>query len=274
MSDTHTVYFISDQTGITAEALGNSLLAQFPDVHFDKTTIPFIDTTEKAHNTVYKINEAGKSSHSGVIIFSTIVNEEIREIISASDGLTLDFFNTFLGPLEQQMKLKSTLSVGKTHAIVNYQRYENRIDAVNFALNHDDGQTTKWYDKAEVILIGISRCGKTPTSLYLALQFGIYAANYPLINEDLDKSTLPQQLLKYKDKLFGLTISADRLTKIRSERKADSQYASLNQCIKEIRRSETLMNEMNVPFINTTNRSIEEIATTIMAEMDLKRHSF
>ena len=173
------VFFISDRTGITAEMFGQSLLSQFEEVEFDETTIPFIDSAEKAEEACRLINKAEEECGLRPLVFDTIVTPEIRQVIQSSGALVLDFFHTFIGPLETELGATSGFRVGKTHSLSNNKAYDARIESVNFALNNDDGITTKHYDKADVILVGVSRCGKTPTSLYMAMQFGIKAANYP-----------------------------------------------------------------------------------------------
>lgn len=266
-----TVFFISDGTGITAETLGHSLLTQFEQFHFEKTTIPYIDTTEKAEAAVQKINFAAQSDGYQPLIFSTLVNPGISNIIAASQGLLLDFFKTFIDPLEAALQTPSSHHVGRMHGVVNDKTYMNRIEAVNYALSHDDGLRVQNYQQADIILIGVSRCGKTPTCLYLALQFGLFAANYPFTEEDMDLFTIPEILKPYRDKLFGLTIEPERLRLIREERRPNSRYASLKQCQTEIQKVETFFKHENIPFLSSTSRSIEEIASSILATMDLRR---
>lgn len=264
-------FFISDGTGITAETLGHSLLAQFESIEFSKTTIPYIDTAEKAQKVVVEINSLAKHSGYKPIVFDTIVNQEIRNVLAQADSFKVDIFATFLSPLEQELNMESTYSVGKSHIGGNNKSYIERIDAVNFALDNDDGSKVKHYNEADLILIGVSRSGKTPTCLYLALQFGIKAANYPLTEEDLGSLTLPGVLKPFKQKLFGLTINPERLAAIRNERKANSRYASLNQCYYETEEVELLYEQEKIPFLSTTDLSVEEISTKIMLESGLKR---
>lgn len=266
---TRTAFFISDGTGITAETLGNSLLSQFEDIVFKKVTLPYINTPEKAQATVERINTAAENDGERPIIFDTIVNREISEILSASKGFKIDAFNTFLKPLEGELRVHSSYRVGKSHAIKERTDYLNRIESVNFALDNDDGARTQQYDKADIILIGVSRCGKTPTCLYMALQFGTRAANYPLIEEDLDTTDLPESLAKHRQKLFGLTIDPFQLASIRHERRPNSRYASLDQCDYEVRAAERIFRNNDIPFINSTNFSIEEISTHIIAETNM-----
>lgn len=264
-------YFISDGTGITAETLGNALLAQFDKIEFSRVTLPYIDSAEKAHSAVAKINLAATESDLPAIVFDTIIDKDIRAIIDTANAFKVDIFEAFLSPLEQELNTESSYSVGKSHSPANSASYLNRIDAINFALDNDDGARTRHYENADVILVGVSRSGKTPTCLYLAMQFGIKAANYPLTEEDMDELSLPKSLLKHKQKLFGLTIDPERLAAIRTERKANSRYASLKQCYHEVDEVEFLYERENIPFISTTDKSIEEISTRIMETTGLKR---
>ncbi|TQV84887.1 posphoenolpyruvate synthetase regulatory kinase/phosphorylase PpsR [Aliikangiella coralliicola] len=268
------VFFISDRTGITAEMFGQSLLSQFENVAFDETTIPFIDTIAKAEEACQVIKKAEQESGLRPIVFDTIVTPEIRQIIQASGALVLDFFHTFIGPLETELGETSGFRVGKTHSLSDEEAYDHRIEAVNFSLNNDDGVTTRHYDKADVILVGVSRCGKTPTSLYMAMQFGIKAANYPFTEDDMEKLRLPIDLKKHKSKIFGLTINPNRLHEIRTERRANSRYASLKQCQYEVREVESLYRREKIPNLNTTSRSVEELAAKILATTGIKRSVF
>ena len=213
-------FFISDGTGITAETLGQSLLAQFENVTFSKFTRPYIDSVEKARAMVQQIDNAAEKDGVRPIIFDTIVNQDIREVLATANGFMIDIFSSFLAPLEQELAEHSSYSVGKSHSIGHNSNYMERIEAVNFALDNDDGARTHKYDKADLILVGVSRCGKTPTCLYMAMQFGIRAANYPLTEDDMESLKLPAALRAHKHKLFGLTIDPDRLTAIRNERNA------------------------------------------------------
>ena len=223
-----TAFFISDGTGLTAEALGNSLLAQFEKIDFERVTVPYIDDADKARDMVKRINQASEIDQSRPLVFDTIVNSDIRDIIATADGFMVDIFGTFLSPLEQELQSSSSYSVGKSHAINNEGSYERRIKAVNFALDNDDGARTRHYDEADLILVGASRSGKTPTCLYLALQYGVKAANYPITEEDLNDQQMPAALKPHKEKIFGLTIEPERLATIRNERKPNSRYSSIS----------------------------------------------
>ncbi len=265
------VFFVSDGTGLSAETLGQSLLSQFPDVEFISNTIPYVDTLEKAQNVCQLIEESATLHQQRPLLFATFVNTQIHQLISKSNCLMLDFVENFIGPLENELGILSNHLVGQKHAMQDQIKYKARIDAINFTLKTDDGSSTNHYEDAEVILIGVSRSGKTPTSLYLSLQFGIYVSNYPLTEDDLQHYRLPDVLKKYKNKLFGLTISAEQLIAIRNERTPGSQYASPLQCRKEIKAAMQLYEEENIPFLDSTHLSIEELSTKILQKVGIER---
>ncbi|KMJ52525.1 MULTISPECIES: posphoenolpyruvate synthetase regulatory kinase/phosphorylase PpsR [Vogesella] len=271
MPHRRSVFFVSDRTGITAESLGNTLLTQFDAQEFKRETVPFIDTVEKAQELTRQIDEVGATDHLKPLVFTSIIKADVRAALQISHALVIDFFETFIGELERELGEKATLQLGKAHGMSNEAEYDHRIEAVNFSLNHDDGVKLKDLAEADVILIGVSRSGKTPTCLYLALQYGIKAANYPLTPEDLDSPTLPKMLLPYRSKMFGLTIDPARLHYIRSERRPDSRYASMDNCRREVNEAESMFRHHSVPFISTTHKSIEEIASTIMHKAHLNR---
>jgi len=266
-----TVFFISDGTGLTAEALGNSLLAQFEKIEFERVTVPYVDDQERAEDLVNRINTAAREDGVRPLVFDTIVKKDIRAVISEAEGFMIDIFGTFLDPLEQELQASSSYTVGKSHSINNEGTYEKRIHAVNFALDNDDGARTRHYDEADLILVGASRSGKTPTCLYLALQYGVKAANYPITEDDLDDQQLPEVLRPHRDKIFGLTIDPERLSVIRNERRPNSRYSSLKQCMHEIEEIETMYRRERIPYMNTTAYSVEEISTRIMVSTGLKR---
>lgn len=270
-----TVFFVSDRTGITAETLGRSMMTQFDGVSFHFTRLPFLDTAEKMSEAVARINSVMAEEGTRPIVFSTLVNAELLEQMRRDcKALVLDFFDSFNAPLEAELGIKASHVMGRSHGMGNFAEYTARIEALNFALNNDDGVTTRNYNAADIILIGVSRSGKTPTSLFLALQFGIHAANYPITEEDLQVRALPEVLRPFRDKLFGLTIDPDRLHQIRNERRPNSRYANSSQCQIEVEAVESLYRKEGVRFLNTTHMSIEEIATTILHTAGLKRRLF
>jgi [pyruvate, water dikinase]-phosphate phosphotransferase / [pyruvate, water dikinase] kinase len=265
-----TVFFVSDQTGVTAETMGHSLLTQFDGLEFRPVTLPFISDVAKAQETVDKINRAGDESGVKPIIFATLVQDEVREVVKRSRALFLDFFEAFVGPMEQELSSRSTHRAGRAHGIADQQVYEARINATNFALANDDG-SGRDYSHADVVLIGVSRSGKTPTCLYLALQYGVCAANYPLTDDDLESGRLPAMLAEYRQKLFGLTILPARLQQIRNERRPGSRYASAQQVQYELRAAEALFQRNAISYLNTTECSIEEIASRILDNTGIER---
>lgn len=268
-----TVFIVSDGTGITAETFSHSVLSQFESVTFNQVRIPFIDNVAKADDVVQRINRCAADRGYKPIVFTTLVNPEVLDRIMTANALYLDLFGAFVKPLEHILGMKSSHSIGKSHKATNSLQYRNRIDAINFSLAHDDGQFISGLAQADVILIGVSRCGKTPTSLYLAMQYGVKAANFPLIPEDFDRGNLPSTVLPYRKKLFGLTIQPERLSEVRNERRPDSKYASLQQCRHEVAEAERLMRREGIPTLSTTTKSIEEISTTVLQEVDLGKHT-
>ena len=263
-----TVFFVSDGTGITAETFGSSILAQF-SAKPRKVRRPFIDTVEKASAVVAEINHTAALEGRKPIVFITIATEGVRSVITdpACSGVVMDMFRTFVEPLEQEFGMKSNHRVGRFSDAAKSKEYNERIEAINFSLAHDDGQSAKNLVSADVILVGVSRCGKTPTTLYLAMQHGIKAANYPLIPEDFERGQFPSTLAPYKDKCFGLTIDPERLTQIRNERRPNSKYAALDNCRYEVREAEAMMRRNGIAWLSSTHKSIEEIAATILRDI-------
>lgn len=274
MTQTRPVFFVSDGTGITAETLGHSLLAQFPDTRFRHHRMPFIDSPEKARDCALRIRDAAAESGVRPIVFNTLVDPGAVASLREVDALFLDLFEKFIEPLESELGQHSTHTAGRFHGIAESQDYKRRIEAINFTLTHDDGVSHADLKESDVILVGVSRSGKTPTSLYLAMQFGIKAANYPLIPEDFERNKLPPELLNHRSKLFGLTIGADRLSQIRQERRPNSRYASLENCRYEIDAAHKLMRRENIRCLDSTTKSIEEISATILQTIRVDRPGF
>jgi regulator of PEP synthase PpsR (kinase-PPPase family) len=272
MSDKRTVFFISDGTGITAQMLGHSLMTQFEGVEFNQVTLPFVDSTEKAEECLARI--AAEPGNGRPIVFSTLVNNDVRAVVRKADALVIDFFESFIDPLEAGLGIKSSHTIGRSHSAMDKKEYAQRMEAINFSMAHDDGASHRELGQADVILIGVSRSGKTPTSLYLALQFGVKAANYPLIPEDFQRGKLPEALRAHKVRLYGLTIAPERLHEIRKERRPGSHYAELDNCRFEVEEAEAMMRREGIRSINSTTKSIEEIATTILRELRIQRQVY
>ena len=266
-----TVFFVSDQTGVTAETMGHSLLTQFDGAAYQSVTLPFVATEAQAHEAVRRIEQARQESGLRPVVFATLVDDNVRAIVRGADALCLDFFAAFLGPLEAELGMPSAHASGRAHGMADLAAYTARINATNFALANDDGSGARDYASADVVLVGVSRSGKTPTCLYMALQYGVFAANYPLADEDLESGELPKVLLPHRAKLFGLTIRPDRLQQIRQERRPNSRYASLPQVQAELRAALSLYTRAGIPYLDTTECSIEEIASRVIDRRGLER---
>lgn len=268
-----TIFFISDGTGITAETIGHSLLTQFEGIDFRQVRLPFVDTEEKARTARERIKSAAEADGERPIVINTLVDPKLSAVLAEADGLVIDVFETFISKLEKELEVQRSPRVGQAHGLVDYQTYENRMAATNYALKHDDGADVN-YASADVILVGVSRSGKTPTCLYLALHYGVKAGNYPLTPDDLDALDLPPRLKPYRKKLFGLTIDPERLCQIRQIRRPDSDYASVKQCRREVAEAESLFRLQGIPSLNTTHASVEEIASKILVAFNLERNMF
>ena len=268
-----TIFFISDQTGVTSETLGNSLMTQFDGLQVQRITLPFLESADKAREAVQTINAIARTDGRKPIVFSTLVQDELRNIVTGADAFVLDFFETFLEPLERGLGQPSAHATGRAHGMADAQIYDRRIEATNFALSCDDGNRIENYAQADLVLVGVSRSGKTPTSLYLALQYGIFVANFPLTEDEFEGEGLASALTAYRDKLFGLTIAPRRLEEIREARRAGSRYASPQQVGYELRQADALFDRYGIPHLDTTARSVEEIASWILRETGLKRTS-
>ena len=268
-----TIFYVSDGTGITAETIGHSVLTQFEGVAFDTFRLPFVDDAEKAHAEAARIRNIYSTSGTRPIVVNTVIDPELSEILATSGALMLDVFAPFIEPLEAELGMPRKSRVGRAHGMIDFAEYEARINATNYALTHDDGVDVNYVD-AEVILVGVSRVGKTPTCLYMALHYGVKAANYPLTEEDLDKLELPKRLQPFKQRLYGLSIDARRLAQVREARKPGSRYAKLEQCQHELHVAEKLFRRENIPVQNTTHTSIEEIASKILSSLGIEKHMF
>jgi len=265
------VFYLSDSTGITVETLGHTLLTQFGDVEFNKIHRPYLQDVYAVKKVITEINQSASEQQSPPIVFSTLVCSESRALLKQSKALLFDLFDMFIEPIEAKLNLKSTREVGRSHGMGMYEDYKTRIDAVHFAITNDDGVSTQYYDKANIIMVGVSRCGKTPTCLYLAINYGIHAANYPLTIEDLESEHIPDALKPYRQKLYGLNIHPTRLSQIRKERRPNSRYAELSQCQFEVRSAVALFQKENLDFLDTSSMSIEEISAHILDDTGLQR---
>ncbi len=268
------IFFISNSTGITVETLGRSLLYQFANTRFKSHSLRFIDNESRAHEAVDKVNEQARITGLKPIILSTLIDPALREIVSAAKAVYLDVFDMFIEPIEREIGHPAQPGQKRAHGIVDDDYYSERIDAVNYSLKTDDGVGARDYNQASVILTGASRTGKTPTSLYLAIHYGLKAANYPIVDEELDVLTLPRSLVDYQDRLFGLLLTPERLSSIRSKRRPDSEYASLSRCQYEIRQTRVLFEHNNIPYFDVSSMSIEEVASSIADRLRIGSRTF
>ncbi|MEV8505015.1 pyruvate, water dikinase regulatory protein [Actinoplanes sp. NPDC051475] len=260
------VFFLSDSTGISAETMGNALLIQFPDLIFARRLFPFITTVEEAQRVV-AILDAAMDGPVTPLVFTTAAVDEIRAVLLTSRCPIIDFFGLHMDQVEATLGVRGMHVAARLHGVGDIQRYNNRMAAIEFAIEHDDGQSLRALDKAEVILVAPSRCGKTPTTMYLALQHGIFVANYPLVDEDFESVDLPRPLRKLRERCFGMLTNPQRLSQVRTERRAGSRYASLEQCTHELRRAEAMFRLHKVPTINSSASSVEEMSTLILQQI-------
>lgn len=268
-----TIFYVSDGTGITAETIGHSVLTQFDGVDFTTYRIPFVDDEAKARAAALRIKTSYAQSGMRPIVVNTIMDQKLSDVVAESGAFMLDVFAPFLGPLEIELDARRSPRVGKAHGLTDFTEYEARINATNYALTHDDGIDVNYAD-ADVILVGVSRVGKTPTCLYMALHYGVKAANYPLTEDDLEKLELPKRLVPHRPRLYGLTIEAQRLTQVREARRPGSKYAKIEQCRWELAQADKLFRRDNIPVQNTTHTSIEEIASKILSQLGIEKHMF
>jgi [pyruvate, water dikinase]-phosphate phosphotransferase / [pyruvate, water dikinase] kinase len=257
------VFFLSDSTGISAETMGNALLIQFPDCRFERTLIPFIHSVEDARRVV-QVLDAAMDGPVPPLVFCTAATDEVRQELLRSRAPVIDLFDLHMSRVEEILGVRGVRQAARLHGVGDIKRYNDRMAAVEFTIEHDDGQSLRALEKADVILVAPSRCGKTPTSMYLALQHGLFVANYPLVEEDLERDVLPDAVGPLKERCFGLTTTVERLTRVRTERRPGSRYASPEQCRWELRRAADLFAAHRLPVIDTSAKSVEEISTHIL----------
>ena len=261
------VYFLSDSTGISAETMGNALLIQFPELRFERTLIPFISSVEEAREVVKRLDAVLDASERTPLVFTTAANDEVRLELRKMRCPLIDFFDLHMQQVESILGTSGERMAARLHGVGDVQRYNSRMQAIEYTIEHDDGQSVRSLDKADVILVAPSRCGKTPTSMYLALQHGLFVANYPIVEEDLEVTELPRPVRHLRDRCFGLITSPARLTAVRQERRPGSQYASLEQCTFELRRCQAMFNRHHLPVVDSSTKSVEEISTMILQRL-------
>ncbi|TWG91532.1 hypothetical protein L615_000800000420 [Nocardioides sp. J9] len=261
------VFFLSDSTGISAETMGNALLIQFPELRFERTVIPFISTVEDAREVVARLDRALDESPRTPLVFTTAASDEVRLELQRTRCPVIDFFDMHMQRVESILDTRGVRLPARLHGVGDVQRYNSRMQAIEYAIEHDDGQSLRSLEKADVILVAPSRCGKTPTSMYLALQHGLFVANYPIVEDDLDHTDLPRPVRHLRERCFGLTTSPQRLAAVREERRPGSRYASLEQCTFELRRTAEMFRRHDLPVVDSSTKSVEEISTIILQRL-------
>ncbi|WP_067430652.1 pyruvate, water dikinase regulatory protein [Nocardioides jensenii] len=261
------VFFLSDSTGISAETMGNALLIQFPDLRFDRTVIPFIASVDEAREVVARLDEALDQSARTPLVFITAASDEVRHELQRTRCPVIDFFELHMGPVESILQTRGVRIPARLHGLGDIKRYNSRMQAIEYTIEHDDGQSVRGLEKADVILLAPSRCGKTPTSMYLALQHGLFVANYPIVEDDLEGEELPRPVRHLREKCFGMTTSPKRLAAVREERRPGSTYASLEQCTFELRRTAAMFARYGLPVVDSSTISVEEISTIILQRL-------
>jgi len=261
------VFFLSDSTGISAETMGNALLIQFPGLRFERTVIPFISSVKEARAVVARIDAALDASARTPLVFTTAASDEVRLELRRTRCPLIDFFDLHMQQVEAILETRGERFAARLHAVGDIKRYNSRMQAIEYAIEHDDGQSVRGLEKADVILVAPSRCGKTPTAMYLALQHGLFVANYPIVEEDLEVIELPRPVRHLRGKCFGLITSPARLTAVRQERRPGSRYASLEQCTFELRRTQAMFSRHHLPVVDSSTKSVEEISTIILQRL-------
>jgi regulator of PEP synthase PpsR (kinase-PPPase family) len=264
------VFFLSDSTGISAETMGNALLIQFPDTLFERTLIPFITTVEEARRVVEILDEAMDGPVTP-LVFTTAAVDTVRHELAKTRAPFIDFFEMHMSRVEEILGVQGLHEAARLHGVGDIRRYNSRMAAIEFTIEHDDGQSVRALEKADVILIAPSRCGKTPTSMYLALQHGFFVANYPLVDEDLERSDLPDTVREHQERCVALTTTVERLSRVRNERRPDSRYSSPEQCRWELRRAGEIYAAHRIPVIDSSSRSVEEMSTLIVQTLTKNR---
>ena len=269
VSGVRVAYFVSDSTGVTAETLGSALLVNFPGIRFRRHTIPFVDTPDGARAVVADIDRDAAAGLAP-LVFTTVKQAPVRDALAQANAVIIDLLAGHLTELENALGTTASEQLGQYHGVTDTERYFDRMRAIEFAIEHDDGQSARALDKADVVIVAPSRCGKTPTTMYLAMQYGLLVANYPLTDDDFPADGLPRSIAKYARRCFGLTSTPLRLSQVRHERRPSSRYASLEQCTLELRRAESLFRRSGIPFLNSATKSVEEMAAVIMQTMKLR----
>jgi len=262
------VYYVSGSTAILAEDMGKALLAQFQGILFREEKIPFIHTPEDAHKALEHILQ--QSEGNPPLVFCTIMDQATRDVFNCPQVRFFDIFLNTLELLEQALGTPALREPGYSRHFT-LSRMNKRVDAIHFSLEHDDGTRPAEYDEAEIILVGVSRSGKTPASIYLATHMELKSANFPLTEDHLHQHELPKEIVRNRKRAVGLTCSPQYLHTIREKRYAGSTYASLATCTRELQQANRLYIRHNLKVINVEGRSIEEIAVQAIQAIGLNK---
>ncbi|ELV8771761.1 kinase/pyrophosphorylase [Vibrio harveyi] len=268
------VFYVSDGTAITCETLGHVVLGQFPFIPNEKT-FPFVENEDKVADVIKEIEISYQRDGVKPLVFFSIVVPEIREVLLKAPAYSYDVLESIVQKVQDDIQMAPQPKMQRSRSVSkDSDTYFDRIAAIEYTLAHDDGITLKGLEEADIILLGVSRSGKTPTSLYMAMQFGLRVVNYPFIAEDVKMMRLLPEFEIHRHKLFGLTINPERLNEIRENRLSGSEYASTEQCKLELDTVEALFRREAIPYINTSSLSVEEITTRILERAGMKRRLF
>ncbi|EPQ8525271.1 posphoenolpyruvate synthetase regulatory kinase/phosphorylase PpsR [Vibrio vulnificus] len=268
------VFYVSDGTAITCETLGHVVLGQFPFVANEKT-FPFVESEEKLTELIKHIEISFQTNGIKPLVFFSLVLPDLKARLMESPAYCYDVLESIVQRVKDDIQMEPTPKLQRSRSVgKDTDTYFDRIAAIEYTLAHDDGISLKGFELADIILLGVSRSGKTPTSLYMAMQFGLRVVNYPYIDDDIKGLKLLPEFEIHRHKLFGLTIDPKRLTEIRENRLAGSDYASTEQCQHELANVEALFRREAIPYINTTSLSVEEISTRVLEKTGLKRRLF
>lgn len=261
------VYFVSGNTGILAKDMGKALLCQFPEVSFNEELIPFIRTESQARKALERILQQSAGRYP--IIFSTLFSKSLNNIFDTPEVEFLNICDHFLERLEEILEVKPIREAGTARALDD-NAMTRRVNAIHYSIAHDDGTATKDYDEADLIIVGVSRSGKTPVSVYLATQMGLKTANFPLVDDNLGTCRLPPEIIRNKNRVVGLSTTPDMLHSFREKRYQGSTYAKIATCATELKQSDQIFLKYQIPVVFSDGRSIEETATQVAQELRSK----
>ncbi len=264
MVNTYQIYLISDSTGETLERIFLALKAQFKNIEYKIHSYSFTRT----ENQILKILEDAQTNNNSIILYTIVDNNLAKYLANTSGDKKIPCFGV-LGNLilnfSKILNQKASHEPSGQH-ILN-EEYYDRIEAIQFTMNHDDGNLLNDIDKSDIILVGVSRTSKTPTSIYLANK-GFRISNIPLVNEN----SLPEKLKKdpHFTCVVGLSTEAERLADLRKNRmnslkeKENTEYTNLDNIKDEVLKAKKTFQKYKWPVIDVTRKSVEETAASII----------